>query len=130
LGFRLNLNPKGWYEVATKYHWTTGPISSSLGLDHIMVDVLNNTSINRSVRINVYDLSVEAPILMFTKKVTIKAFSSVNEEVPASESSIWEVQVITSSKRVRIWVGGQDDAGMNLIGNVVLSSEFQLLFSE
>ena len=113
--------------MATKYHWTTGPISSSLGLDHITMDVLNNTSSTRSVRINVYDLSVEAPILMFTKKVTIKAFSSVSEEVSASESTIWEVQLITDSKRVRSWVGGQDEAGMNLIGNVVLSSAFQLM---
>ncbi len=116
--------------MATKYHWTTGPISSSLGLDHITMDVLNNTSDTRSTRINVYDLSVGAPILMFTKKVTNQPFSNVTEEVAANESSIWEVQLITSSKRIRTWVGGQDDAGMNLIGNVVLSSQLQLLYSE
>jgi hypothetical protein len=110
--------------VATTYFRTTGPISSSLGLDHIMVDVLNNTSSTRIARIKVYDLSLGAPILMFTKKVSIKPFSNVNEEIAAAESSVWEVRVITSSKRVRIWVGGQDEAGMNLIGNVVLSSQF------
>jgi len=116
--------------LATKYYWTTGPISSSLGLDHITVDVLNNTSITRSVRINVYDLTDGAPILMYTKHASIEAFSSISNEVTASESVIWEVQVITSSPKVRIWVGGQDEAGMNLIGNVVLSSQFQLLFTE
>lgn len=116
--------------MATNYYWTTGAVSSSLGLDHIMVDVLNNTSDTRSTRINVYDLSVGTPILMFTKKVTNKPFSNVTQEVAATESTIWEVQLITSSKRVRTWVGGQDDAGMNLIGNVVLSSQFQLLNSK
>lgn len=113
--------------MAAKYYYTTGPVSSSLGLDHIMVDVLNNTSIKRTAWIHVYDLSVGAPILMFTRKVIMKAFSAVNVEVAAAESSIWEVQVITTSKRVYFWAGGQDDAGMNLDGNVVLSSEFQLL---
>ncbi|MDD3364936.1 MAG: hypothetical protein PHZ03_08155 [Syntrophomonas sp.] len=113
--------------MATTYYRTTGPISSSLGLDHIMVDVLNNTSDTRSVRIKVYDLSVGAPIIMFTKKVNIKPFSNVTQEIAAAESSIWEVQIVTNSKRVRSWVGGQDDAGMNLIGNVVLSSQLQAL---
>jgi hypothetical protein len=111
--------------VAKKFHRTTGPISSSLGLDHITVDVLNNSSYTQSVRINAYDLSVGAPILMFTKKVTIKPFSNISKEIEAAESNIWEVQLITNSKRVRSWVGGQDEAGMNLIGNVVMSSQLQ-----
>jgi len=126
----VDLDQKGWCEVAKKYFWTTGPISSSLGLDHITVDLLNNTSTTRSATIKVYDLSDGAPILMYTKDVNIQAFSSVSKRITASESTIWEVQVITSSKKVRIWVGGQDEAGMNLIGNVVLSSQFQLLFTE
>lgn len=116
--------------MAKKYYWTTGPISSSLGLDHITVEVLNNTSITRSATINVYDLTSGVPILMFTKRVMMTALSSVSEIIAALESTIWEVQIITRSKKVRMWVGGQDEAGMNLIGNVVLSSEFQLLFSE
>ena len=121
------LKRKDGVKVAAKYHWTTGPISSSLGLDHIMVDVLNNTSTTRSVRINVYDLSAGHPILMYTKNVLIKAFSSINKKIEASESAIWEVRIIAGSKRILAWVGGQDEGIMNLDGNVVLSSEFKLI---
>lgn len=113
--------------MAKKYHLTTGPISSSLGLDHIMVEVLNNTSDTRSARIKIYELSDQAPILRFNTLLSIKPFSSISTKVPAAELNIWEVHVITSSKSVRVWVGGQDEAGMNLNGNVVLSSELKLL---
>ncbi len=116
--------------MAVKYYWTTGPISSSLGLDHITIDVLNNSSNTRTVRINVYDLSSGAPILMYTSKLTLKPSSNYDLEVFAGESVLWEVQAVTSSKKVLFWVGAQDDAGMNLDGNVILSSQMRLLYQE
>jgi hypothetical protein len=112
--------------VATKYRWTTGSISSSLSLDHVQIEILNNTSRTRSATVDFYDLTAEAPIITFTENIIMAPFSNKSIKVAHGEATIWEAQVLSNSKSVRIWVGGQDDAGMNLIGNVVLSSQLQI----
>ena len=113
--------------MASKYYWTTGPISSSLGLKKIKIEVLNNSNVTRIVTIDVYDLSSGTPIIMYTKKHYVKANANKSIAVDANQSTLWEVLAAGNSRNIRIWVGGQDDGGMNLIGNVVFSSQMQLL---
>lgn len=109
------------------YKWTTGPVSSSLGLDQIRVVALNNTSVTRQVRIALYNLSLNPKRTVWNRIYRLKPYSSVTVDTPASNISKWEVQSQSYSKRVRFWVGGRDDAGMNLDGNVVLGSEMKLI---
>ncbi len=104
---------------------TTGPVSSCLGLNNIRVVALNNTSVNRKVRICLFNLSLNPKRTVWDRTITLKPFSSATTDTPASNLSKWEVQSQSDSKNVRLWVGGRDDAGMNLDGNTVLSSEFK-----
>jgi hypothetical protein len=116
--------------MAVKLLLDNGADKQQPGLDHITIDVLNNSSSTRTVRINVYDRSSGAPILMYTSKLTLKPSSNYDLEVFAGESVLWEVQAVTSSKKVLFWLGAQDDSGMNLDGNVILSSQMRLLYQE
>lgn len=106
---------------------TTGPISSSLGLDNIRVVALNNTSVSRKVRITLLNLTRNPRRTVWDRTYTLKPNSSVTVDTPAANIEKWEVQSQTDSKNVRLWVGGRDDAGMNLGGNVVLNAQMKLL---
>lgn len=106
---------------------TTGPISSSLGLAEIRVVALNNTSSSRKVRIILYNLSRNPKTTVWDRSYTIKANSSITVDTPASSIAKWEVQCQSDSKNVRLWIGGRDDGGMNLDGNIVLNSQLKTL---
>ncbi len=106
--------------------WTTGPISSSLGLDNIRVVALNNTSVTRKVRISLLNLSLNPKRTVWDRTITVKPYSSNTIDTPASNISKWEVQTVSDSKSVRLWVGGRSGA-MNLDGNTVLNSEMKLI---
>lgn len=104
---------------------TTGPISSSLGLDHIRIVTLNNTGVNKKVRLVLYNLSNTSKRIVFDRNISLRPYSSSTIDTPASNITRWEVQAVTDSNSVRFWVGGQDENMMNLVGNVVLDSEMK-----
>ncbi len=106
---------------------TTGPVSSSLGLDNIRVVALNNTSASRKVRITLLNISRNPRRTVWDRTYTLKPNSSVTVDTPAANIEKWEVQSQTDSKNIRLWVGGRDAAGMNLGGNVVLNAQMKLL---
>jgi len=106
---------------------TTGPISSSLGINNIRVVALNNTSVNRMVRICLFNLSTNRKSTVWNRTYNLRPFSSTTIDTPASNISKWEVQSQSDTNSVRLWVGGRDDAGMNLIGNTVLNAEMKTM---
>lgn len=112
--------------ASARYVWSTGPISSSLGLDNTRVVVLNNSSLNQKVYIRLYDLNFGPKKRVYTETIYMDPSVTVTVDIPAKELELWEVQAITFSKRVQVYVSGREE-NMNLVGNTVLYSELTRL---
>lgn len=108
---------------------TTGPISSSLGLENIRVVALNNTSINQKVRIMLLNLGSNPKKTVWDRTYTLKPLSSVTVDTPAANIEKWEVQTQSESKNIRFWIGGRAEGNMNLDGNVVLNKQMKRINS-
>lgn len=104
-----------------KYRYTTGPISVSENIDNIRVFVLNNGSKQHIARIKIFNLDPTPKSRVFNELFTIDAHSKTGTEfIPMFNS--FEVQVLTDSPLVFIWVGGRS-GNENLVGNVILHKE-------
>lgn len=108
--------------MATRYSWTTGPVSSSEGLDNVRVEVLNNTSYTRSVRVRLYNLSFTPKRRLVSESFSMAPFSTTTVDIPLEGVERWEVQASAYSRSVRVWVSGRSGT-QNLVGNTVLNSE-------
>jgi hypothetical protein len=104
-----------------KYRYTTGPISISEGINNIRVLVLNNGLREHSARVKIFNLDPLPKEQVFNQLFTIDSNSKINTEfIPMFNS--FEVQVLTDSRLIFIWVGGRS-GNENLEGNVILHSD-------
>ncbi|MEN6462124.1 MAG: hypothetical protein ABFC94_12230 [Syntrophomonas sp.] len=108
--------------MATKYNWTTGPVSSGLTLENARVAVLNNSTYNQKVLIRLYDLGVSPKKKVYTETMYVDPSATVMANISVKEIELWEVQAITFSKRVQILVGG-GEGNTNPVVNTVLHSQ-------
>ncbi|MEN6461930.1 MAG: hypothetical protein ABFC94_11250 [Syntrophomonas sp.] len=104
-----------------KLRYTTGPISISEGINNIRVLVLNNGSRTHYARIKIFNLDPTPKDQVFNELFTIKPFSKNGTEFIPSFNA-FEVQVLTDSSLVYIWVGGRS-GNENLEGNIVLHKD-------
>lgn len=111
--------------MANKINWTTGPISASLGQTDLRVLILNNTSVTRKASVRVYDLSRTPKNKVFDETFTLKPWETVVLTLNVAGIELWEAQASAFSSSVRFYVAGRDNAGMNLVGNTVLNSQFK-----
>lgn len=111
--------------MATKYNWTTGPISSSMGLDNTRVVVLNNTSLTRKAYVRLYDLSFTPKKRVLNKELTLSPYQTKEVTVDATGIEFWEAQLSAYSKSVRGYVAGREGS-RNLCGNTVLNAQFKM----
>lgn len=108
--------------MATKYNWTTGPVSSGQTLENVRIAVLNNSSYNQKVLIRLYDLSVSPKKKKYTDTMYIDPASTVTANISVKEFALWEFQAVTYSKRVQILVGVSEE-NTNSFVNTVLHSQ-------
>ncbi len=104
-----------------KYKYTTGPISVSEGINNIRVLVLNNGSKGHKARVKIFNLDPTPKNEVFDETFRIAAYSKISTEfIPMFNS--FEVQVVTDSDLVFIWVGGRA-GNENLEGNTILHQD-------
>ncbi|HZK44021.1 MAG TPA: hypothetical protein VFC73_07000 [Syntrophomonadaceae bacterium] len=103
--------------------FTTGPISSSSGMDRIRIEVLNNTSSRKTSTVRLYDLSFTPKRRLIRQSLSLAGFATGTIDVPASNIQRWEVQVTAPTTSVRLWAAGQIN-GQNLPGNTIINSEW------
>jgi len=104
-----------------KYKYTTGPISCSEYINNIRVLVLNNGSKNHKARVKIFNLDPTPKNEVFDEIFTIASHSKINTEfIPMFNS--FEVQILTDSSLVFIWVGGRA-GNENLTGNTISHKE-------
>lgn len=107
--------------TALKYRYTTGPISISETINNIRVLVLNNGSKKHLARVKIFNLDPKPKSQVFSELFTIASQSKINTEfIPMFNS--FEVQVLTDSSLVFIWVGGRS-GNENLEGNIILHKD-------
>lgn len=104
-----------------KYRYTTGPVSISEGINNIRVLVLNNGSRVHYARIKIFNLDPTPKAQVFNELFTIEPSSKDSTEFIPSFNA-FEVQVLTDSPVVYIWVGGRA-GNENLEGNTVLHKD-------
>ncbi len=115
--------PEEVIQIATlfKYKYTTGPVSVSENIDNIRVLVSNNGSKKHQARIKIFNLDPSPKKQVFDQTFTINSHSQTGTEfIPMF--NYFEVQVLTDSPLVLIWVGGRS-GNENLVGNVILHKE-------
>jgi hypothetical protein len=100
--------------------YTTGPISSSDGLDEIHIELLNNSSRRRTARVRIYDLDQSPKALVFNQFYRLD--SRTNTTVVGPALNHWEVRITTNSNLVYAWVGGRSST-TNLVGNIILHKD-------
>jgi len=104
-----------------KYKYTTGPISVSENIDNIRVLLLNNGSKEHFAKVKILNLDQTPKTQVFSELFTICPDSETKTEFIPSFNA-FEVQVLTDSPHVYIWVGGRS-GNENLVGNTVLHKE-------
>lgn len=107
--------------MASKYQYTTGPISVSENIDNIRVVVLNNGSSNHSVVIKIFNLDPSPKEQVYSESFNVAVNSIAGTEYIPS-FNYFEVQIFTNSSHVYAWVGGRA-GNENLPGNTVLQKE-------
>lgn len=104
-----------------KYRYTTGPVSVSENIDNIRIVVSNNGAQKHQARIKIFNLDPSPKKEVFNQLFSIRSKSkTATEFIPMF--NYFEVQVLTDSPLVYIWVGGRS-GNENLVGNVVLHKE-------
>lgn len=104
-----------------RYKYSTGPISVSEYIDNIRIVLLNNGSKEHLARVKIFNLDETPKEQVFSELFPITANSETKTEFIPSFNA-FEVQVLTDSKLVYIWVGGRS-GNENLPGNTVLHKE-------
>lgn len=104
-----------------KYRYTTGPISISEFINNIRVLVLNNGAKRHKARVKIFNLDPKPKKQVFDETFMIAANSKIQTEfIPAFNS--FEVQILTDSRLVFLWVGGRS-GNENLEGNIILHKD-------
>ena len=104
-----------------KYKYTTGPISCSEYINNIRVLVLNNGAKKHKARVKIFNLDPTPKDEVFDETFTIASNAKINTEfIPMFNA--FEVQILTDSSLVFIWVGGRA-GNENLEGNIVLHKD-------
>jgi len=104
-----------------KYRYTTGPISGSQYQNNIRVVVLNNGSKRHTSQIKIFNLDQAPKVKVYEETFTVSSKSQIKTEyIPSFE--LYEVQILTDSSMLYIWVGGRS-GNENLPGNTVLNQE-------
>jgi len=104
-----------------KYKYTTGPISVSENIDNIRILLLNNGSKEHYAKVKIFNLDQTPKTQVFSELFAISPDSETKTEFIPSFNA-FEVQVLTDSAHVYIWVGGRS-GNENLVGNTVLHKE-------
>ncbi len=104
-----------------RFRYSTGPISVSEGIDNIRIFLLNNGSKEHFAKVKIFNLDPTAKTQVFSELFTINPDSKTGTEFIPSFNA-FEVQVLTDSPHVYIWVGGRA-GNENLVGNTVLHEE-------
>lgn len=104
-----------------KYRYTTGPISISEFINNIRILVLNNGAKKHKARVRIFNLDPKPKKEVFDETFTITANSKIQTEfIPMFNA--FEVQILTDSPRILIWVGGRS-GNENLEGNIILHKD-------
>lgn len=107
--------------TVAKYRYTTGPISCSEFINNIRVLVLNNGSKGHKARVKIFNLDPKPKKKVFDETFAIAANSKTQTEfIPMFNS--FEVQILTDSPQVFVWVGGRA-GNENLEGNIILHKD-------
>lgn len=106
---------------SAEYKYTTGPISCGENINNIRVLVLNNGAKRHKARVKIFNLDPKPKKEVFNEAFTIAANSKIQTEfIPMFNS--FEVQILTDSPRILIWVGGRS-GNENLEGNTILHTD-------
>jgi hypothetical protein len=104
-----------------KYRYTTGPISCSEYINNIRILVLNNGSKRQKAQVKIFNIDPKPKKKVFDETFTIAPNSKIQTEfIPMFNS--FEVQILTYSSLVLIWVGGRS-GNENLEGNTILHKD-------
>ena len=104
-----------------KYRYTTGPISCNEFINNIRVMALNNGAKRHQARVKIFNLDPKPKDKVFDETFTIAANSKIQTEfIPMFNS--FEVQILTNSPLVFVWVGGRA-GNENLEGNIILHKD-------
>jgi hypothetical protein len=104
-----------------KYKYTTGPISINEFINNIRVLALNNGSKRHKAQVKIFNLDPKPKKKVFDETFTIAANSKIQTEfIPMFNS--FEVQILTDSRLVLMWVGGRS-GNENLKGNTILHKD-------
>ncbi|MDD4803216.1 MAG: hypothetical protein PHF24_09810 [Syntrophomonas sp.] len=104
-----------------RYKYTTGPISVSENINNIRVLLLNNGTKVHFAKVRILNLDETPKKQVFNELFTINPQSQAKTEyIPTFNT--FEVQVLSDSKVVYIWVGGRS-GNENLAGNIVLHKD-------
>jgi hypothetical protein len=105
----------------TKYRYTTGPISISEFINNIRILVLNNGAKRHNARVKIFNLDPKPKKEVFDETFTVAANSKIQTEfIPMFNA--FEVQILSDSPRILIWVGGRS-GNENLEGNIILHKD-------
>jgi len=112
----------GFYmSLGLRYKYSTGPISVSENIDNIRILLLNNGSKEHFAKVKIFNLDQTPKTKVFSELFTISPHSETKTEYIPSFNA-FEVQVLTDSRFIYIWVGGRS-GNENLVGNTVLHTE-------
>ncbi len=104
-----------------KYRYTTGPVSISEFINNIRILALNNGAKRHKAQVKIFNIDPKPKKKVFDETFTIAANSKIQTEfIPMFNS--FEVQILTDSRLVFVWVGGRS-GNENLEGNIILHKD-------